>query len=179
MIEGHKFVDAYFTNNARTIVESVWWSETENVYRTHVVNAVEGNIQWEKFLKHPIDASGRCVTIDDLMERTYIRNQELEKTRDQMLLKAMDVKDEFVKETQDNVTKDSIESLLKAIFTLDCRPESTEDQNKERLFLFKLALFEWDEIGNIQDKELKKNIRKSKNVTEALYHAVNHLYHHT
>ena len=179
MIEGHVFVDADFVNNERTLVESIWWSAKEEVYRTHLVKAEEGNIQWEKFLKHPIDESGRCATIDDLMERTYIRNQEAENLRDQMLLRAMDVKDEFVKETQDNVTKDSMESLLKAIFTLDCRPESTEDQNKERLFLFKLALFEWDKIGDIQDKELKKNIRKSKNVTEALYHAVSHLYHHT
>jgi hypothetical protein len=179
MIEGHKFVDAYFTNNARTIVESVWWSETENVYRTHVVNVAEGNIQWEKFLKHPIDESGRCVTIDDLMERTYIRNQELERTRDQMLLKVMDVKDDFLQETYDNMSKDTMESLVKTFFTLDSRPTSTEEQNKERLFLFKLALFEWEEIANAKDKELKKDIRKSKSAIEALYHVVNFLYHRT
>lgn len=179
MIEGHRFVDAYFTNNERTTVESVWFSQEEYAYRTHVINAVKGNVQWEKFLKHPIDESGRTVTYDDIMERTYVRIQELERTRDQMILKAMNVKDDFIQETHDNMSKDSMESLIKTFFTLDCRPTSTEEQNKERLFLFKLALFEWEEIANVKDKELKRDIRKSKTAIEALYHVVNFLYHRT
>ena len=99
MIEGHIFLDAYFVNDGYDVVETLWYSKEEDTIRPYTLVAEEGDKQWEKFLKTPIDDNGRCVTIDDLMERTYIRNKELVKTRDQVILQAMSIKDEFISET--------------------------------------------------------------------------------
>ena len=49
-----------------------------------------------------------------------------------------------------------------------------EEENKERLFLFKLATFEWDKIKDA-DKTFKKNIRKAKDIHEVLSVISNHL----
>ena len=114
------------------------------------------------------------MTIDDLMERTYIRNQELEADRNAVLLEIMNVDDKFIKETHDDITKDTASALLKALFTIDRRVDSTEEENKERLFLLKLAVFEWEELKG-SDKEFKKNIRKAKDVREVIYHICNEL----
>jgi len=179
MIEGHSFLDAYFVNDGYDVVETLWYSEKEDTIRPYTLVAEEGDKQWEKFLKTPIDDKGRCVTIDDLMERTYIRNKELIQTRDQIILNAMSVKDEFISETHNTITKDSMNSLVKALLTLDSRAESTEEQNKERLFLFKLAIFEYEELAKVKDKELKRNIRKAKTAIEALYHLSTYLHHRT
>ncbi len=177
MIEGHTFVDAYFVDENYKTVESLWHSTEENITRSYTVVADESDRAWKKFLETPIDTSGRCVTIDDLMERTYIRNQELEADRKAIFLQMMNVDDQFVKETHENITKDNIESLLKSLFTVDCRPDSTEEENKERLFLLKLALFEYKQIAEAKDKELKRNIRKAQTSIEALYHVLTYLYH--
>ena len=179
MIEGHTFVDAYFVDENYKTVESLWYSTEEDITRTFVVVADDNDKQWKKFIETPIDASGRCVTIDDLMERTYIRNKEIEASIKASLLEAMNIKDEFISETRNTITKDSMESLVKALLTLDSRAESTEEQNKERLFLFKLALFEYQELAEIKDKELKRNIRKAQTAIEVLYHLSTYLYHRT
>tara|TARA_Y100001937_G_scaffold118784_1_gene173595 strand:- start:729 stop:1265 length:537 start_codon:yes stop_codon:yes gene_type:complete len=177
MIEGHTFVDAYFVNQEYNIVESLWYSIDEDVTRSYTVVAEENDNEWKRFLKTPIDEFGRCVTVDDLMERTYIRNQELETGRNKLVLDIVRAEREqslFIKEVEEDVTKDTIASLLRAVFTIDRRPDSTEEENKERLFLFKLAVFEWEELKGT-DKEFKKNIRKAKNATEVLYHICNEL----
>jgi len=174
MIEGHTFVDAYFVDENYKTVESLWYSTKENVTRSYTVVADDSDKAWKKFLETPIDASGRCATIDDLMERTYIRNQELEADRNALLLEIMNVNDKFIKETHDDITKDTASSLLKALFTIDRRVDSTEEENKERLFLLKLAVFEWEELKE-SGKEFKKNIRKAKDVREVIYHICNEL----
>ena len=179
MIEGHTFVDAYFVDENYKTVESLWYSTEENVTRPYTVVADDSDKAWKKFLETPIDASGRCVTIDDLMERTYTRNKEIEAAIEESLLKAMNIKDEFISETHNTITKDSMNSLVKALLTLDNRAESTEEQNKERLFLFKLAIFEYEEFAKVKDKELKRNIRKAQTAIEVLYHLSTYLYHRT
>jgi hypothetical protein len=64
--------------------------------------------------------------------------------------------------------------ILEIIFTLDSREDSTEEENRERLFLLKLATFEWDKLKDT-DKDFKKNIRKAKDVHEILSAISNHL----
>ena len=185
MIEGHTFVDAYFIDEDRTTLESIWFNLTTTTYTSHIIVAEEGDAEWEKFLKTPIDDTGRTVTLEELYERTYIRLKELEEEQkviiknfsDALVKETIDnaVKDDkFIKEAKGEVTKQNLVKLLNLMFTLDNREDSTEEENKERLFLLKLATFEWDKLEGA-DKNFKKNIRKAKDVHEVISAISNHL----
>ena len=174
MIEGHTFVDAYFIDEDRITLESVWFNPTTKTYTSHIIVAEEGDAEWEKFLNTPIDDTGRTVTLEDLYERTYIRLKELEEEQKQIVTNFSTANDSFIQEAKGEVTKQNLVRLLNLMFTLDNREDSTDEENKERLFLLKLATFEWDKLKDA-DKDFKKNIRKAKNVHEVLSVISNHL----
>jgi len=174
MIEGHTFVDAYFIDEDRITLESVWFNPTTKTYTSHIIVAEEGDAEWEKFLNAPIDNTGRTVTLEDLYERTYIRLKELEEEQKQIVLNFSVADDKFIQEAKGEVTKQNLVRLLNLMFTLDNREDSTDEENKERLFLLKLATFEWDKLKDA-DKNFKKNIRKAKDVHEVLSVISNHL----
>lgn len=197
MYDNHIFVDAYFLDENRTICESLWYSNDEGVYRTHVAIAEDGDVEWQKLLKYPIDDTGRTITLEDLYERTYIKLKE-DKEAFKKTIRRITDEDEFAgvkKELQseinnlksefetkkdefetrkENLKKENIISLLNILVNLD-KSSELEDDNKEQLFLFKLALFEWDMMSDLKDKELKREIRKAKTVLEALHLALTHL----
>ena len=174
MIEGHTFVDAYFIDEDRITLESVWFNPTTKTYTSHIIVAEEGDAEWEKFLNTPIDDTGRTVTLEDLYERTYIRLKELEEEQKEIVRNFSIADDSFIQEAKGEVTKQNLVKLLNLIFTLDNREDSTDEENKERLFLLKLATFEWDKLKDA-DKNFKKNIRKAKDVHEVLSVISNHL----
>ena len=229
MIDGHRFVDAYFTDIDRINLETLWYCEADGKLRVHNIVAEEGEREWEKFLKTPIDETGRCATLEDLYERTYIKRDEDAAAKKEIAKKVIDeegfvqARDELVKEladlkvqhektthelweeerrvnedidartrkkledldTQvraqeqkvDTVKKQTIMKLLDLVVDMD--NAGNEEQDKEQLFLFKLALFEWERLSHIKDKEVKKSIRKAKNVLEALKIVIPLLEHHT
>lgn len=201
MYDNHTFVDAYFLDEDRTVCESLWYSADENVYRTHVAIAEEGDAEWQKLLEYPIDDTGRTITLEDLYERTYIKLKE-DKEAFKEIIKGITDEDEFAghrvelqnqienlkkqfenekiefENNKENFKKQNIISLLDILVNLD-KSRDSEDDNKEQLFLFKLALFEWDMMSDLKDKELKREIRKSKSVLEALSLAINYLVHQT
>ena len=174
MIEGHTFVDAYFIDEDRITLESVWFNPTTKTYTSHIIVAEEGDAEWEKFLNAPIDNTGRTVTLEDLYERTYIRLKELEEEQKEIVRNFSIADDSFIQEAKGEVTKQNLVKLLNLMFTLDNREDSTDEENKERLFLLKLATFEWDKLKDA-DKNFKKNIRKAKDVHEVLSVISNHL----
>ena len=51
MIDGHIFVDAYFTDEERKTLETVWFNPDSKEYNSHIIIAEEGDSEWEKFLK--------------------------------------------------------------------------------------------------------------------------------
>ena len=109
-----------------------------------------------------------------MYERTYIRLKELEEEQKQIVLNFSVADDKFIQEAKGEVTKQNLVRLLNLMFTLDNREDSTDEENKERLFLLKLATFEWDKLKDA-DKNFKKNIRKAKDVHEVLSLILNHL----
>ena len=174
MIEGHKFVDAYFIDEERKTLDILYFDIQNKTYKNQVIVAEEGDSEWEKFLKTPIDETGRLITLEDLYERTYIRLKNLEVEQKKIIVDSVIGDDKFLQEAKGEVTKQNLVKLLNLMFTLDNREDSTEEENKERLFLFKLATFEWDKIKDA-DKTFKKNIRKAKDVNEVLSVISNHL----
>ena len=218
MIDGHRFVDAYFTDIDRINLETLWYCEADGKLRVHNIVAEEGDREWEKFLKTPIDETGRCATLEDLYERTYIKRDEdaaakkeiakkvideegFVQARDELAKELADLKVEHEKTTQElweqerKVNKDieartrkkldEHEAIQKATImkildlVVDMDNAGNEEQDKEQLFLFKLALFEWERLSHIKDKEVKKSIRKAKNVLEALKIVIPLLEHRT
>ena len=163
MIEGHQFVDAYFTNNERTIVESIWYSKEEKTYRTHIVMAENNNPQWQDLLK--------VITVDDLMERTYIRIQEQKEILSESIAQVASEGEDWA-QVKEQLNKGSAEAFLN-VLTFD---QSDDDEaNKEKLFIFKLALFDWEPVKNSNDKELKKSLRKAKSIAEGVQLVLTHV----
>ena len=191
MIDGHRFVDAYFTDINRINLETLWYCEADGKLRVHNIVAEEGDREWEKFLKTPIDETGRCATLEDLYERTYIKRDEdaaakkeiakkvideegFVQARDELAQELADLKVEHEKTTQElweeerKVNKDieartrkkldEHEAIQKATImkildlVVDMDKSENEEQDKEQLFLFKLALFELERLYHITDK---------------------------
>ena len=174
MIDGNIFVDAYFIDEERKTLETVWFNPDNKEYNSQIIIAEEGDSEWEKFLKTPIDDAGRCATLEDLYERTYIRLKEMEEAHKRIIIDSVAKDDKFLSDTKDDLNKQNMTKILEIIFTLDSREDSTEEENRERLFLLKLATFEWDKLKDT-DKDFKKNIRKAKDVHEVLSVISNHL----
>jgi len=174
MIEGHIFVDAYFIDEERKTLDTLYFDPQKETYHNQIIVAEEGDSEWEKFLKTPIDKNGRLITLEDLYERTYQQLQEQKEIHKKIVIDAIADKDPFLSDTKDDLNKQNMTKLLETIFTLDSREDSTEEENRERLFLLKLATFEWDKLKDT-DKDFKKNIRKAKDVHEVLIVISNYL----
>ena len=67
-MEDHSFLNAYFINEERTVVESLW-QDKEGVVRELTVEAREGDPAWENILNH--------IDIDTLHEMTFKRIRDL------------------------------------------------------------------------------------------------------
>ena len=173
MIDGNIFVDAYFIDEERKTLETVWFNPDNKEYNSQIIIAEEGDSEWEKFLKTPIDDAGRCVTLEDLYERTYIRLKEIEEAHKKIIVESLGDAD-IISETRSDIDKQGMTKILDTLFTIDDKEGSTEEENRERLFLLKLATFEWDKLKDT-DKDFKKNIRKAKDVHEVLSVISNHL----
>lgn len=148
MIEGHDFLTAHFTNNERTIVESLWVDPETKQIREYTLEAVEGNEDWQALLKH--------INIDSLHENTFEFIKEERKKFEQDVLEI--ARREKLIESEKRADKSDL--LLEIILQ--------EDVDKELLFKVKLALFEQDKIKNSDDRALKARLRKAATIAEAI-----------
>ena len=154
-IPEHKFVSAHFTDNARTTVEAQWEAPDGKI-RVEYIMAEEDNIHWKNLLEH--------IDVDELHDSTYkyiknnqsvVRSQAIQIAKDQGVL-------------QDFQDKNVIsEAIIKTLF------EKEEDgDSKNTLFVFKLKLFELEFIKKCETRKLKSDLRKAKNIREALNVAI-------
>ena len=149
-IAGHEFVEAYFFNNEKTLVESVWTDGKHN--RTQHIEAKEGNKDWEDLLTR--------IDIDALHEATfkYIKRQN-EAFEDAVITiaKKRGMVYDFNEQHND----------IHKAFTQFLFGKFDPEEDKEKLFLYKLALFEADEIKQSKSSKKKKELRQAKNLKEA------------
>jgi len=156
-IQGHEFLTAHFTNNERTIVESYWVTPDGKETRVEYIEAKEDDVQWKKLLTH--------IDIDTLHELTYKNIRESDNAyKDQVIEIA---KGRGMVYDIDSINTDIYKAITAAIFT-PFNPET----DKEKLFMFKLQLFELDQIKSNTDGIKKAELRKSKNIVEALKIAI-------
>ncbi len=156
-IPGHEFLTAHFSNNERTIVESYWTTPDGKETRVEYIEAKEGDTNWENLLTH--------IDIDSLHEATYKNIRDLDNSyKDQVIQIA---KERGMVYDIDSINTDIYKAITAAIF----KPFDPEE-DKEKLFMFKLQLFELEQIKNNKNKTQKAKLRKSKNIIEALKAAI-------
>ena len=162
-MEGHKFLNAYFIDEERTVVESLWEDESTNAIREHTVIAEDGNAAWKNLLEH--------IDIDTLHEMTFKRIRDLDNEyKDQVIAIA---KERGMVYDIDSINTDIYKAIASTLF----KPFDPEE-DKEKLFMYKLQLFEEDHIKNITSKSQKTKLRKAKNLLEATEIAIE-LYKNT
>lgn len=162
-MQGHKFLNAYFTDEERTIVESLWEEETTGTVRVEIIEAKDGDVAWEDLLTH--------MDIDTLHEMTFKRIRDLDNEyKDQVIAIA---KDRGMVYDIDAINTDIYKAIASSLF----KPFDPEE-DKEKLFLYKLQLFEEDHIKNNTNKSQKAKLRKAKTLLEATRIAIE-LYENT
>lgn len=156
-IPGHEFLTAHFCNNERTIVESYWITPDGKETRVEYVEAKPEETAWKKLLTH--------IDIDALHENTYKHIRASDNAfKDQIMEIA---KDRGMVYDLDSINTDIYKAITAVIF----KPFNSEE-DKEKLFMFKLQLFELDQIKSSTDRIKKTELRKSKSIIEALKIAI-------
>tara|TARA_Y200000002_G_scaffold318097_1_gene276944 strand:+ start:341 stop:820 length:480 start_codon:yes stop_codon:yes gene_type:complete len=149
-IPGHEFVRAHFSNNERTIVESFWTDG--KVERVEYIEAKEGDPNFENLLTH--------IDIDDLHEATYKHIREQHETfEDTIITLAKDRGLIYDFNEQHTDVHKAFAQFLLGDFDLE--------KDKEKLFLYKLQLFETDAIKKSKKTQKKKELRQAKTIKEA------------
>ena len=150
-----RFIDAYFTNNERTVV-SILWENDKNEVVEETVLAKANEAGWENLLNQPE------VTIDKLHERTVNRNREQRAIFEEQVVEI--AKRDGLIYDGDVINTDLYKMFVKTVFN----SELTEKEVKEQLFMFKLALFELDKIKESDNREMKAALRTAETLPIAL-----------
>jgi|TARA_B110000240_G_C13312192_1_gene373310 hypothetical protein len=151
----HTFNTAHFTDNERTVIEVYW--EKDGVIRTENIPAKAGDTRYKNLMTH--------LNIDQLHENTYkyIRVQD-EAYQNDVIVAAKErglIYD--VNSINSNIYKALVETLLAPF-------DPVED--KEKLFMTKLQIFEVETIKSSTRKDLKSKLRKAKTVLDAFELAI-------
>jgi hypothetical protein len=151
-IPGHEFLTAHFSNNERTIVESYWITPDGKETRVEYIEAKPEETAWKKLLTH--------IDIDSLHEATYkhikAQNEAFEDNVIELAKSRGMIYD--VDEMSGDVHKIIAQSLFAPF---------DETQDKEKLFLYKLQLFEVEAIRKCTDSQKKRELRQAKTILEA------------
>jgi len=157
-IPGHDFLTAHFSNNERTTVESYWVTPDGLETRVEYIEANPEDTAWKKLLTH--------IDIDSLHENTY---QHI-KTQNNIF------KDDVVKIAKErglihdlsNLNDvDNMNLVVQFIFG-----EFNEEKDKEKLFMFKLKLFEVTKIKASKNRAMKAKMRKAQNILDVIKAAI-------
>jgi len=153
-IPGHDFLTAHFSNNERTTVESYWVTPDGLETRVEYIEANPEDTAWKKLLTH--------IDIDSLHENTYKHI----KTQNNIF------KDDVVKIAKErglihdlsNLNDvDNMNLVVQFIFG-----EFNEEKDKEKLFMFKLKLFEVTKIKASKNRAMKAKMRKAENILDTM-----------
>ena len=156
-MQGHDLLTAHFCNNERTSVETYWVTPDGKETRVNYIEAKEGDPQWEDLLEK--------ITIDAIHENTYKHIREQNTLFQDDVIKI--AKERGLIYDIDSINTDIYKVIVAAIFA-----SFDKEKDKEKLFMWKLQLFEVEEIKNSSNKELKSKLRKAKTILEATSYAI-------
>lgn len=159
-IQNLEISTAHFTNNERTEIEVLLFSEEST--EDHVVlipfniEAKAGDPDYEWLISK--------IDIDSIHENTFNKfRRENEEFRDTIITTGKEMGLIF---DNNGVNSNLYEALVDTLF----EPFVEEDM-KEKLFVMKLKLFEVEAIKSSKDRELKAKLRKSKDFLSAIKYA--------
>jgi len=161
MIEEHTFVDAYFTNNDRSVLESLWLDPKGEITRPFYIEVNKDPDIYKEFLKTQRNDEGELkqVTEDWIHERTYKRIREQRMSYESELVRIAKENNEY----SEIITDNGVDHNLLLNY-LDGTPNAADKE----IFALKLKMFERDHVNYSENRELKAKLRKAKTVKEVV-----------
>lgn len=139
-------VNAYFTNNERTDLETIWIDDESGDEYTQVIEAVGGDAEYEEVL--------RSMDIDTIHENTFkVIKQRRRDFED--LVKSIAQEEGLLDNQVDSTRAKILEDIIS---------DDAETQDQDELFKFKLSVFELDYVKQSTDRALKGKLRKANTV---------------
>tara|TARA_X000000368_G_scaffold145218_1_gene114571 strand:- start:34 stop:525 length:492 start_codon:yes stop_codon:yes gene_type:complete len=152
MITKDNFITASFIDNERKNIEILLKDETNQKVISHIVEYDEKYPVCQELLK--------IITLDQLHENTYQKKKDERKDFESMI-KRVAQKEGLLKRIIEGVDSDFFKLMMDFLL-------SNKKEHIDRLFNFKIFLFEKDIVKNCKDESKKTAIRKSKTPLEAL-----------
>ena len=151
MITKDNLISAYFIDNERKNIECLLKSDVDKVY-TQIIPFDVKNDMYKMLME--------IVSLDDIHEVTYEKKKEERKIFEQKV-KEIAKKEGLIKQIIENVDPDFFKLLFDFLL-------SDKQEHIDRLFSFKIFIFEQDVVKNSKNETAKTAIRKSKTPLEAL-----------
>lgn len=162
MIEGHTFVDAYFTDNEKRNLETIWQEKDTEIQRPFVIDVIEDPDIFKQFLDMEIQVDGYKITEQWLYERTWewIKSQRkvYENAIKQIAINNGEWEEIFAETVNYDLLLDWIDK------------RSKYDTSNKEVFKIKLKMFEQPHVLESTDRELKAKLRKAQTLKEILTH---------
>ena len=152
MFNEENFITAHFIDNERKNIEVLLKSEDETAVNPYILEYDVDNPICQELLK--------LCSLDQLHENTYTKKQEERKVFVNQVKKIAQ-KEGLIKHIIEEVNPKFIELMMDFLL-------SNKKEHIDRLFNFKIYLFEQDIVKNCKDQSKKTAIRKSKTPLEAL-----------
>ena len=152
MITTDNFITAHFIDNERKNIEVLLKSDDGTAVNPHILEYDVSNPNCQELLKF--------ISLDQLHENTYTKKQEERKVFVSQV-KRIAQKEGLIKHIIEEVNPKFIELMMEFLL-------SNKKEHIDRLFNFKIYLFEQDIVKNCKDSSKKTAIRKAKAPLEAL-----------
>ena len=152
MFNEENFITANFIDNERKTIEVLLKSDDGTAVNPYILEYDVDNSICQELLK--------LCSLDQLHENTYSKKQEERKVFVNQV-KTIAQKEGLIKHIIEEVNPKFIELMMDFLL-------SNKKEHIDRLFNFKIHLFEQDIVKNCKDQSLKSAIRKSKTPLEAL-----------
>ena len=146
------FVDAYFIDNERQNIEILATNEDKTKVFPTIIPFDENNDMFKSLTS--------IISVDELHENTYNKKKEERKLFEDQI-KRIAEKEGLVKKIVEDVDSNFFKLMLNFLL-------SNKQEHVDRLFNFKIYIFEKNILKNSKNESAKTAIRKSKTPLEAL-----------
>ena len=152
MISEANYITAHFIDNERKTIEVILKDDDETKVYPYILEYNPEHSIYKELLK--------VCSLDKLHENTW-EKKKVERKDFESMVKRVAQKDGLLKKIIEGVDSDFFKLMMDFLL-------SNKKEHIDRLFNFKIFLFEKDIVKNCKDESKKTAIRKSKTPLEAL-----------
>ena len=162
MIENHDFVDAYYVDNEKRVLETLWVETGTRNVREFVIDTEDDPEIYQQFIDMNIHVDGYKVSQQWLYERTYAHMKEQREAYEAALV-------ESARANGHDLTEIFQKSIVDYDMLLNWLDETSDyDTSNKEVFKIKLRMFEQPHVLKSEDRELKSKMRKAKSRREIM-----------